>query len=82
MSENAELAKAFSTLEWPVADLGLPKRAVNALRAGGIERLNDIVEWSEHELRALPNCGAATIEALRTILRRDGLQLKGRAKTV
>lgn len=63
---------AVPNLALAVADLGLPVRAVNALRAGGIETVGDIVEWPERELRALPNCGPATMAALREIAERAG----------
>jgi DNA-directed RNA polymerase alpha subunit len=58
----------------PLDALGLPKRAVNALRAGGITSFAEIVEWPERELRALPNCGQATMSALRGIAERAGVK--------
>lgn len=57
----------------PLDALGLPKRALNALRAGGITSFAEILEWPERELRALPNCGPATIAALRQIAARAGI---------
>jgi DNA-directed RNA polymerase alpha subunit len=69
-------------LDTTVEQLGLPKRAVNALRAGGIASLHDVAEWPERELRALPNCGDATIAALREILDRAGYGQTRRSKAV
>lgn len=60
-------------LDLPVDALGLPKRAVNALRAGGISVLGDVLQWPERELRALPNCGPATMAALREIAEQAGM---------
>jgi DNA-directed RNA polymerase alpha subunit len=70
----AKLDKTDSMLfDLPLDVLGLPKRAVNALRAGGITSFAEIAEWPERELRALPNCGPATIAALRKIAARVGI---------
>lgn len=72
-------ARSISTadlmlFDLPLDALGLPKRAVNALRAGGITSFAEIVEWPERELRALPNCGPATMTALRLIAERAGVK--------
>jgi len=63
-------------VDMPLDALGLPKRAVNALRAGGITSLAQIVEWTDRELRALPNCGPATMTALRQVAARAGAALR------
>ena len=54
----------------PISELGLPTRACNALRSWGIDCLGDLLQWSERELRTLPNCGPITIQAIQEIRER------------
>jgi len=82
MAKRMSPKDAAMDLALTVADLGLPVRAVNALRAGGIETLRDVVEWPERELRALPNCGPATIAALRDFAERAGASVSRGAQWV
>ena len=74
MASRQKMTHAFLTPvarqlpDKPLSELGLPTRARNALQNGGIRSLSDILEWSVHELRSLPNCGDTTITAIRRIL--------------
>jgi DNA-directed RNA polymerase alpha subunit len=59
----------------PIKALGLPTRALNAFRAGGIETLLDASCWSERDLRSLPQMGPAALRTLGEALTRAGLSL-------
>lgn len=51
----------------PVAELPLQRRAINALRHGGIATLEETGDWSDDALLALPQFGPAYLNALRNL---------------
>lgn len=53
----------------PIAQLPLPRRAINALQRGGISTLEEAAEWSDHALLSLPQFGPAYLAALRQAAR-------------
>lgn len=46
----------------------LPKRAVNALKRGGIYSLEEAAEWSDRALLSLPHFGRASVATLRKVI--------------
>ena len=51
-----------------IAQLPLPRRAINALRNGGIATLEEIADWSDDALLSLPQFGTAFLTAIRNLL--------------
>lgn len=51
-------------------------RTQNALYVEGIYQLSELSNWSERELRKIPNLGKKSIEELKLILANRGLSLK------
>ena len=49
------------TISLRVEDLGLPARAVNALKGVGIEFAGDLVQKKEQDLLSLPKVGRKTV---------------------
>ncbi|MEI9988580.1 MAG: DNA-directed RNA polymerase subunit alpha C-terminal domain-containing protein [Rhizomicrobium sp.] len=56
--------------ECALARLKLPKRALNALRRGGILTLEDAAEWSDRDLLSLPHIGPVSVASLRALIGR------------
>lgn len=56
------------TTSTPIGECGLSTRAVGALRAGGIEHLEQVLMKSEAELLRLPNFGRKYLNELRELL--------------
>ena len=55
-------------LELEIAAANLPKRAINALKRGGIRTLEDAAEWSDRALLSLPHFGPASVASLRKVI--------------
>lgn len=51
-----------------IADLPLPRRAINALARGGITTLEQAAAWRDDELLSLPQCGPAAVAKLRLLI--------------
>ena len=51
-----------------ITQLPLPRRAINALRNGGIGTLEEIADWSDDALLSLPQFGTAFLSAIRNLL--------------
>lgn len=51
-----------------IAELGLPKRAVNALEHAGIRTVAQAAEWSDRDLLALPQFGQAALAIIRAAI--------------
>lgn len=54
----------------PIEALPLPRRAINALRQGGIRTLEETRDWSDVSLLSLPQFGPAFLSALRNLATR------------
>jgi DNA-directed RNA polymerase alpha subunit len=54
---------------YPIAQLPLPRRAINALRHGGIQTVEETEDWPDHALLSLPQFGPAFLAALRSAAR-------------
>lgn len=50
-----------------IDSLPLPRRAINALRHGGIRTLEETCDWSDVSLLSLPQFGPAFLTAIRTL---------------
>jgi DNA-directed RNA polymerase alpha subunit len=50
-----------------IEGLPLPRRAINALRQGGISTLEETLDWSDISLLSLPQFGPAYLIALRAL---------------
>jgi hypothetical protein len=50
-----------------IESLPLPRRAINALRQGGIGTLEETLDWSDVSLLSLPQFGPAYLTALRAL---------------
>ena len=55
----------------PVTSLPLPRRAINALRRGGIATLEETCDWSDDALLSLPQFGPSYLTAIRTLAMRN-----------
>jgi len=51
-----------------IENLPLPRRAINALRHGGIHTLEETSDWSDDSLLSLPQFGPAFLTAIRTLV--------------
>ena len=56
-----------STTPRPLEALPLPRRAINALRLGGIATLEEACDWSDDALLSLRHFGRAYLNALRVL---------------
>lgn len=52
---------------YALANIGLSKRALNALLRGGIRTLEDAAEWSDRDLLSLPHFGRTSMAILRAL---------------
>jgi len=67
---NRETDRAM--LSTPISELGLSRRGENALKQAGIQTLQDVLEWTERELRTLRNCGPVTVSRLKSLIETAG----------
>lgn len=74
-------ASGAEVLSMPLSVLGLPKRATNALLRSGIMRLSDVTEWTERDLKTLPNFGPTSAHDLQIRLADMGLHLREPCQT-
>ena len=51
----------------PIDSLALPRRAINALRHGGIRTVEEIADWSDDCLLSLPQFGPAFLFKVRKL---------------
>jgi len=52
----------------PVTALPLPRRAINALRQGGIATLDEAQNWTDDALLSLRQFGPSYLTAIRTLV--------------
>ena len=64
----------------PLAALGLPQRALNAMRAAGLCTLRDTADWSARDLKSLPQVGPAALALLQEALHAAHLDLQPSAR--
>ncbi|MCX6754949.1 MAG: hypothetical protein NT068_00210 [Candidatus Nomurabacteria bacterium] len=76
LSKIEEILKKQSILQKPVVDLDLSVRALNTLRACGMETLADVVNFSELELLQFRNFGKKSLDEVKEMLAFHGLTLK------
>ncbi|MCP5412680.1 MAG: hypothetical protein H6924_11265 [Alphaproteobacteria bacterium] len=55
----------------PIESLPLPRRAINALRHGGIRTLEETTDWSDDSLLSLPQFGPSYLIAIRALVARQ-----------
>ena len=60
-------------------ELGLPVRYHNCLTCEDIWMKEDLCNWTERELRRIPNLGMKGIEFIKQAMAEHGLKLKGQA---
>jgi DNA-directed RNA polymerase alpha subunit len=70
----------YDPLSQPLALLGLPGRALNALHAAGLSTLRDAADWSLRDLKTLPQVGPAALTALQDALHDARLDLQPSAR--
>jgi prophage regulatory protein len=80
-TEPAPVAKAGGgaalekKLRLPLAELGLPARACNALVADGLIHFGDLMQRSEVDLLGIPNIGRGSLAEIKAVLARHKLKL-------
>lgn len=62
-----------------IKELNLPIRYQHCLTCEGIWMKEDLNEWSERELRKIPNLGMKGIKLIKDAMAQHGLKLKGQA---
>ena len=70
------LAGHHDPLLLPLTALGLPQRALNAMRAAGLVTLRDASDWSARDLKSLPQVGPAALTMLQEALLTAQLDLQ------
>jgi predicted DNA-binding transcriptional regulator AlpA len=60
----------------PIIELDLSIRALKRLRDAGVKDLEELQEWTETKLRALPGLGAGCVREIREQLQAVGLSLR------
>lgn len=60
-----------------IKELNLPIRYQNCLTCEGIWMKEDLNEWTERELRRIPNLGMKGIKLIKEAMAEHGLNLKG-----
>jgi DNA-directed RNA polymerase subunit alpha len=63
------------TLNRPLDDLGLPARAINALKGADLQLVADLIQKTEAELEHVKNLGEKSIDDIKTALAALGLSL-------
>jgi predicted DNA-binding transcriptional regulator AlpA len=66
-------------LRLPLADLGLPARARNALVADGLIHVGDLVQRSEADVMGIPNISRVSLAQIKAALSRHKLKLEPKA---
>jgi DNA-directed RNA polymerase subunit alpha len=64
----------------PIEDLDLSVRAYNCLKREGIERLGDLLGWSQEDLLAIRNFGMKQVREIEDKLRKLGFGGLGRGR--
>lgn len=73
----AELAVYDEPDESPPLELiGIPDDVADAFYAHGISSVDELCEWSEKELRVLPQIGPKSLTIIRERLRENGFELR------
>lgn len=75
---NSEFIKRQKLLKTPVADLDLPVRAMNCVRAAKIETLGELLNCTVEELAEHRNFGQKSISQVEQVLKEMGLKLKNK----
>ena len=75
---EANTDRIATFLDQPLDALGLTKRCANALFRAGLKQVFEVLDWTERDLRSLPNFGPASIKLLRQSLGDYGLDLRKR----
>ena len=65
--------------EKDIGEIGLTTRAENALRLAGIERMGNLLAYSEARLRCVPGLGLSSLVSIKESLDALGLSLRSRA---
>ena len=60
-------------------ELNLPIRYLHCLQAEGIHTKKSLCEWTEHNIKRIPNLGAKGRKLLQEAMNASGLKLKGQA---
>jgi hypothetical protein len=63
-------------LRSPIEELELGVRNYNALKRIGVETIGDLVDKTEYSLATIPNLGKASIDEVKTALKKHGFTLK------
>ncbi len=74
MSTETETAKL---LHMPIEELGLTVRPHNCLKRAAKNKLKDIIELTEVELRQVKSLGRKSAEEIKDKLAHHGLKLRG-----
>ncbi len=62
----------------PIEALGLPERALNALRSGGVSTIGEIATMSEIDILKIPDAGRRALNEIKEALGARGLMLQQR----
>ena len=73
LNERNNKTKLFS---YSVTDLNLDVRAINCLKAEGIQTIGELCDQHTHNLRKVPNLGKVCLNNIVTALAQHGLKLK------
>ena len=76
MTETLNTEPANDSGDLSIADLGLPPRAMNALRSNGIWSIHALVNMSIKDLRKYNNIGRKTALIIEAKLQENGLHLR------
>lgn len=68
--------KAFRGKNMRIDDLGMTARTTNCLKNEGLKTLGDVSQYTENELRHIPNFGRKSLYEVKEILLFNGLSLK------
>lgn len=63
-------------LALPISELRVSRRALNSLKYGDLETIQDVVNKTAAELLTLPNFGSNCLNQVKARLQESGLQLK------
>jgi len=73
-SVNTGVEKKIMTEKISVEELPLPTRTINALKKQGIETLDQLAEKNDEELADIKNLGEKSVEEIKKLLKKEGLQ--------
>lgn len=73
--EEAERKKRYEATN--LSELGLPVRYHNCLTCEDIWMKEDLCNWTERELKRVPNLGEKGLKLIKEAMTKHGLKLKG-----